>query len=117
PYDNVPPEPWPGLLVTGSLHDPRVLIHEPAKWVAKLRAAAAPGGGARLLFRPELGSAAHTGPAGRYGRLGSEAAIPAFIVEPAAPPGRPLAQAMDAATAPGTPLASAEDEETGRRGG
>src|SRR5215831_5108584 len=38
PYDNVPAGPRPGLLVTGSLHDPRVLIHEPAKWVARLRA-------------------------------------------------------------------------------
>ncbi len=38
PYDNVPAGPRPDLLVTGSLHDPRVLIHEPAKWVARLRA-------------------------------------------------------------------------------
>ena len=46
PYDNVPAGPRPDLLVTGSLHDPRVLIHEPAKWVARLRAtdtAQAPG--------------------------------------------------------------------------
>jgi len=50
PYDNVPDGVRPSLLVTGSLHDPRVLIHEPAKWVARLRATAAPGG--RLLFRP-----------------------------------------------------------------
>jgi oligopeptidase B len=80
PYDNVPAGPWPGLLVTGSLHDPRVLIHEPAKWVAKLRAA---GTGGRLLFRPELGSGAHTGPAGRYTRLRYEAEILAFIVSAA----------------------------------
>ena len=44
PYDNVPDGVRPSLLVTGSLHDPRVLIHEPAKWVARLRATAAPGG-------------------------------------------------------------------------
>jgi oligopeptidase B len=83
PYDNIPPQPWPGLLVTGSLHDPRVLIHEPAKWVAKLRATAG-GPASRVLFRPELGSAAHTGPAGRYGRLAYEAEILAFIVDAAA---------------------------------
>jgi hypothetical protein len=47
PYDNVPPGPRPGLLVTGSLHDPRVLIHEPAKWVARLRATDT--SGSRLL--------------------------------------------------------------------
>ena len=81
PYDNVPAGRRPDLLVTGSLHDPRVLIHEPAKWVAKLRATAAgaeaPG---RVLFRPELGTAGHTGPTGRYNRLRYEAEIAAFIV-------------------------------------
>ena len=41
PYDNVPPPPWPDLLVTGNAHDTRVLIREPAKWVARLRATAA----------------------------------------------------------------------------
>jgi oligopeptidase B len=46
PYDNVPAPPRPGLLVTGSLHDPRVLVHEPAKWVARLRATASGDGAA-----------------------------------------------------------------------
>jgi oligopeptidase B len=78
PYDNPPRGRRPDLLVTGSLHDPRVLIHEPAKWVARLRATDSAGG--RLLFRPELGSGAHTGPAGRYDRLRHEAEILAFIV-------------------------------------
>jgi len=81
PYDNVPAGPRPGLLVTGSLHDPRVLVHEPAKWVARLRATAT--GGDRLLFRPELGAGAHVGPAGRYDRLRYEAEILAFIVDSA----------------------------------
>jgi len=78
PYDNVPAGRRPDLLVTGSLHDPRVLIHEPAKWVAKLRATDTDG--SRLLFRPELGAGAHVGPAGRYDRLRYEAEILAFIV-------------------------------------
>ena len=81
PYDNPPAEPRPDLLVTGSLHDPRVLIHEPAKWVARLRATDT--AGSRVLFRPELGAAAHTGPAGRFGQLGYEAEILAFIVDAA----------------------------------
>jgi oligopeptidase B len=34
-----------------------------------------------VLFRPELGAGAHTGPAGRFGALGYEAEILAFIVE------------------------------------
>jgi oligopeptidase B len=79
PYDNPPPGPRPDLLATGSLHDPRVLIHEPAKWVARLRATGTDGG--RLLFRPELGAGAHVGPAGRYDRLRYEAEILAFIVD------------------------------------
>jgi len=86
PYDNVPAGPRPDLLVTGSLHDPRVLIHEPAKWVARLRAtdtAGPDGPGSRLLFRPELGAGAHVGPAGRYDRLRYEAEILAFIVDAA----------------------------------
>jgi len=86
PYNNVPAGPRPDLLVTGSLHDPRVLIHEPAKWVARLRASdtAGPGTpGSRLLFRPELGVGAHVGPAGRYDRLRYEAEILAFIVDAA----------------------------------
>jgi oligopeptidase B len=78
PYDNVPAGPRPDLLVTGSLHDPRVLIHEPAKWVAKLRATDT--ADSRLLFRAELGAGAHVGPAGRYDRLRYEAEILAFIV-------------------------------------
>jgi oligopeptidase B len=79
PYDNPPAGPRPDLLVTGSLHDPRVLIHEPAKWVARLRATGT--AGSRVLFRPELGAGAHTGPAGRFGQLGYEAEILAFIVD------------------------------------
>jgi hypothetical protein len=54
---------------------------EPAKWVARLRATAAPGG--RLLFRPELGAGAHVGPAGRYDQLRYEAEILAFILDEA----------------------------------
>jgi oligopeptidase B len=84
PYDNVPAGPRPDLLVTGSLHDPRVLIHEPAKWVARLRAT---GGAGRLLFRPELGAGAHAGPAGRYDRMRYEAEIMAFVLASVSLPG------------------------------
>jgi oligopeptidase B len=77
PYDNLPAGAWPPLLVTGALHDTRVLVHEPAKWTAKLRAADP---AARLLFRAELGEGAHAGPAGRYDRLRYEAEIYAWIL-------------------------------------
>ena len=54
PYDNPPAGPRPDLLVTGAVHDPRVLVHEPAKWVARLRETDT--AGSRVLFRVELGA-------------------------------------------------------------
>ena len=114
PYDNVPPPPWPDLLVTGNAHDTRVLIREPAKWVARLRATAAastgtaastgsagtggtgPGtAGSRLLFRAELGTEAHMGPTGRYDKLRYEAEVLAFIVTATEMPVTPAAQGVD----------------------
>jgi oligopeptidase B len=67
PYDNPPAGLRPDLLVTGAVHDPRVLVHEPAKWVARLRETDT--AGSRVLFRVELGAGAHTGPSGRFGHL------------------------------------------------
>ena len=78
PYDNPPAGARPELLVTGAVHDPRVLVHEPAKWVARLRATDTHD--SRVLFRVELGAGAHTGPSGRYGHLRYEAEIYAFIL-------------------------------------
>ncbi|UMG95001.1 prolyl oligopeptidase family serine peptidase [Nocardioides sp. TF02-7] len=81
PYDNLPPVGVrPDLLVTGALHDPRVGVHEPAKWVAALRAsdtAWAP----RCLFRCEVGAGAHDGPSGRYGHLAYEAEVYAWVLD------------------------------------
>jgi oligopeptidase B len=77
PYDNPPAGRRPDLLVTGALHDPRVLVHEPAKWVARLRETDSTG--SRVLFRVELGAGAHTGPSGRFGHSRYEAEVYAFI--------------------------------------
>ena len=79
PYDNPPPAPRPSLLVTSAVNDPRVGIHEPAKWVAKLRATEGRGG--HVLFRPELGVGSHGGPSGRSARIRYEADIQAFILD------------------------------------
>ena len=79
PYDNPPSGRRPDLLVTGAVHDPRVLVHEPAKWVARLRATDT--ADSRVLFRVELGAGAHTGPSGRFGHLRYEAEVSAFILD------------------------------------
>lgn len=78
PYENMPASPRPPLLVTAAVHDPRVLVHEPAKWVARLRSTAKPGD--VTLFRVELGAGAHTGPSGRYAHFHYEAEIYAFVL-------------------------------------
>jgi oligopeptidase B len=78
PYENLPSGERPALLVTGSLHDARVMVHEPAKWVARLREADP--GDRPLLFRPELGAASHGGPSGRFDRLRYEAEVLAFVL-------------------------------------
>ena len=79
PYDNVPTGRRPALLVTGAVHDARVAIHEPAKWVARLRATDSDG--SLVLFRPELGVGSHGGPSGRSAQLRYEAEIQAFILD------------------------------------
>ena len=69
PCDNLPGPRRPALLVTASRNDPRVSVHEPAKWVAKIRAAehTAPAeNDVPLLLRTAMGASSHTGPAGRY---------------------------------------------------
>ncbi len=64
PYDNLPPAGTrPDLLVTGAVHDPRVMVREPAKWVAALRESD-PEWSPRLLFRCETSAGAHVGPVG-----------------------------------------------------
>jgi len=81
PYENLPaPADRPPLLATGAVHDPRVGVHEPAKWVAKLRATDGDAG-SRILLRVELGAGAHVGPAGRYDHLRYEAEVIAFALD------------------------------------
>ena len=80
PYDRPPLGPRPDLLVTGAVHDPRVLVHEPAKWVARLRATAGPDP-AQLLFRVELGAGAHVGPSGQLAHLAYEAEILSWLLD------------------------------------
>jgi oligopeptidase B len=78
PYDNVHRAPYPALLVTAGLNDPRVPYWEPAKWVAKLRQATL---SARpIVLKTDLGSG-HSGPSGRYESWREEAFVSAFVVD------------------------------------
>jgi oligopeptidase B len=88
PYENLPPASRrPFILATGAVHDPRVLVHEPAKWVAKLRATdpergavEAPGRRGGVLLRVALAEGSHGGAAGRYAALEEEAQTQALIL-------------------------------------
>ena len=66
PYDNVAAQPYPHLLITAGLNDPRVQYWEPAKWTAKLRATKTDD--TRLVLKTNMG-AGHGGASGRYDLL------------------------------------------------
>ncbi|MFV2022652.1 S9 family peptidase [Micromonospora sp. LOL_023] len=77
PYENVTNAPYPPVVAVTSLNDTRVFYHEPAKWIAKLRAVA-PGGS--YLLKTEMG-AGHGGPSGRYDAWHEEAFVTAWILD------------------------------------
>jgi oligopeptidase B len=86
PYENVEAKEYPSILATAGLNDPRVGYHEPAKWVAKLRATkrdARP-----LLLKTEMG-AGHAGPSGRYDVWRDQAFVMAFLIEALGAPDHP----------------------------
>jgi oligopeptidase B len=77
PYDNTVPAAYPAMYVTAGLNDPRVGYHEPAKWVARLRAVGT--GDRPILLKTEMG-AGHGGPSGRYEAWRDEARTLAFLL-------------------------------------
>jgi oligopeptidase B len=77
PYENLQPVPYPAILAVTSLNDTRVLFHEPAKWVARLRVASP---STHVLLKTEMG-AGHGGPSGRYDAWREEAFIVAWILD------------------------------------
>ncbi len=77
PYENVRAVDYPAILAVTSLNDTRVLYHEPAKWIARLRATAPHGD---YLLKTEMG-AGHGGPSGRYDAWREEAFINAWILD------------------------------------
>ena len=77
PYDNVRPQAYPPILITGGLNDPRVTYWEPAKWAARLRATST--GHNILLLKINMG-AGHGGKSGRWSRLREVAEAYAFVL-------------------------------------
>jgi oligopeptidase B len=77
PYDNVRPQDYPPMLITGGLTDPRVTYWEPAKWAAKLRATKTDDN--LLLLKINMG-AGHGGKSGRWEGLKEVAETYAFIL-------------------------------------
>ncbi len=77
PYDNVEAKPYPSMLITGGLNDPRVSYWEPAKWAAKLRALKKDRN--VLLLKTNMGSG-HFGASGRYEYLKETAFNYAFLL-------------------------------------
>ncbi|MBU6372744.1 MAG: S9 family peptidase [Alphaproteobacteria bacterium] len=78
PYDNVADKPYPPILATGGLSDPRVTYWEPAKWIARLRDKAPNAGPYLLKINMEAG---HGGSAGRFDYLKEIAFDFAFAVK------------------------------------
>ena len=85
PYENLAAVPYPAILAVTSLNDTRVLFHEPAKWVARLRATAR---GGPFLLKTEM-EAGHGGRSGRYDAWMEEALVLAWTVETATGRDRP----------------------------
>ncbi len=77
PYDNLRPRDYPAMLVTTSFNDSQVLYHEPAKYVARMRALRTDH---NLLALVTNMGAGHGGASGRYDRLREVARDYAFIL-------------------------------------
>jgi oligopeptidase B len=77
PYDNIRPQPYPPMLVTAGISDPRVTYWEPAKYVARLRATRTDTN--LLLLRTNM-AAGHFGQSGRFDALRDLAEQYAFVL-------------------------------------
>ena len=80
PYENIANVQYPAILANTSLNDTRVGFHEPAKWIARLRAEA--GGEHDFLLKTEM-DAGHGGRSGRYTAWEASAFNLAWVIDKA----------------------------------
>jgi len=78
PYDNLADKPYPPILCTGGLSDPRVTYWEPAKFVARIRDRSPKAGPYLLSINMTAG---HSGGGGRFDRLKDDARDFAFAMK------------------------------------
>jgi len=77
PYENVAAKPYPPILATGGLSDPRVTWWEPEKWIARLREQSTSDAPMLLKINMEAG---HGGASGRFDFLKEIALDYAFAI-------------------------------------
>ncbi len=77
PYDNVSAKTYPPMFVLSALHDSQVGVHEPAKWVARLRASKTDAN--EILFVTNM-TAGHQGSSGRYGAVAIDSRVMAWLL-------------------------------------
>jgi oligopeptidase B len=78
PYTNLRAAAYPAVLVTTSLNDSQVMYHEPAKYVAKLRAVRTDKNPVLLRCNMDAG---HGGASGRYDALKERAFVLSFVLD------------------------------------
>ena len=77
PYDNLSAKAYPPMFVISGLHDTQVGVHEPAKWVARLRATKTDRN--EILFMTNM-TAGHGGTSGRFGAVEVSARVMAWLL-------------------------------------
>jgi oligopeptidase B len=77
PYDNVSAQAYPPVFVIAARYDSQVGVHEPAKWVARLRATKTDR--KEILFMTNM-SAGHGGTSGRFGGVNVDARVKAWLI-------------------------------------
>ena len=117
PYENVRAAQYPAVLATSSLHDTRVYVTEPVKWVARLREVVTSDPATRpILLRTEL-SAGHGGRSGRYAAWEQIAWEWAFVLDRSRRRSASAVNCLSGRTAPGRGCGPSDAARSTRRAG